>query len=133
MSAVHAIHADPHVAHHADHHGDDIGYHATTRGYVRGFVLSAVLTAIPFWLVMAGMLPSAATGFIVLGFAAVQVLVHMVCFLHLDTRVEGGWSLLALLFTALLVVIVLAGSVWVMFHLDANMMPMDAHTLRSMP
>jgi cytochrome o ubiquinol oxidase operon protein cyoD len=131
MSAVQSLHADHAGSHHDDH--DDIGYHATVKGYVRGFALSVLLTAIPFWLVMSGVLPAMATGFIVLGFAAVQVIVHMVYFLHLDTKVEGGWSLLALLFTGVLVAILLSGSVWVMFHLNANMMPMDAHTMRSMP
>ena len=124
MSAAH----DHHDAHH-----DDIGYHATVKGYVVGFLLSVILTAIPFWLVMAEVLPSSVTGFVILGFAAVQVLVHMVYFLHLNAKVEGGWSLLALLFTGLLVVILLAGSVWVMFHLNTNMMPMDPHAARTMP
>jgi cytochrome o ubiquinol oxidase operon protein cyoD len=33
-----------------------------------------------------------------------------------------------------LVVIMLAGSIWVMYHLNANMMPMpDAATMRNMP
>lgn len=119
-------------ADHHDHH-DDIGYHATVKGYVVGFLLSVVLTAIPFWLVMGKVSTPVATGLIVLGFAAVQMLVHMVCFLHLNAKVEGGWSMLALLFTAALVVIVLAGSVWVMYHLNTNMMPMAPHDMRSMP
>lgn len=124
MSAAHAEH----------HHGhDDIGYHATLKGYAIGFVLSVILTAIPFWLVMAKVLPPGATRFIILGFAAVQVLVHMFYFLHLDAKVEGGWTLLATLFTIIVVVIMLAGSIWVMYHMNANMMPVDPHTMRNMP
>ena len=121
--------------HHDDPHGQaDIGYHATLRGYATGFGLSVVLTAIPFWLVMARVLPPAMTAFVILGFAAVQMLVHMVYFLHMNAKVEGGWSMLALLFTAAVVVIMLAGSIWVMFHLNANMMPMpDPQAMRHMP
>ena len=119
--------------HHATAH-DDIGYHATLKGYLTGFGLSVLLTAIPFWLVMARVLPPRAAAFVVLGLAALQMLVHMVYFLHMDAKVEGGWSLLALLFTAAVVVIMLAGSIWVMFHMNANMMPMpDAATMRHMP
>jgi cytochrome o ubiquinol oxidase operon protein cyoD len=128
MSAAHDVgHAD-------DHHAeDDVGYHATVKGYVIGFLLSVVLTAIPFWLVMGKVLPPNMTGLVVMLFAGVQVLVHMVYFLHLNSKVEGGWSMLALLFTVAVVVIMLAGSVWVMYHMNANMMPVDAKTMRHMP
>jgi cytochrome o ubiquinol oxidase operon protein cyoD len=122
------------ASHQHDHAHDDIGYHATLRGYATGFGLSVVLTAIPFWLVMAKVLPPGLTGFVILGFAAVQMLVHMVYFLHMNAKVEGGWSLLALIFTAAIVVIMLAGSIWVMFHMNTNMMPMpDPQAMRHMP
>ena len=118
-----------------DHHDghDDVGYHATVKGYLVGFALAVVLTAIPFWLVMAKVLPPEPTKFIILGLAAVQVVVHMIYFLHLNAKVEGGWSMLATIFTIIVVVIMLAGSVWVMYHMNANMMPMDPHTVRNMP
>lgn len=125
-----------HPAGHHDEHGhhDELGYHASVKGYVIGFVLSVILTAIPFWLVMGQVIPSPkVTAFVILGFAAVQMVVHMVYFLHMDAKAEGGWSLLALGFTVILVVILLAGSIWVMYHLNTNMMPPDAHTLRNMP
>jgi cytochrome o ubiquinol oxidase operon protein cyoD len=125
---------DHHDAHHDDHHGD-IGYHATFKGYVIGFLLSVVLTAIPFWLVMAKVLPSPrVTAFVILGFAAVQMIVHMIYFLHMNAKVEGGWSMLALVFTVALLVIMMSGSIWVMFHLNTNMMPVpDAELMRHMP
>ena len=126
MSAVATSHE-----HHDEH--EDVGYHATVKGYVVGFLLSVVLTAIPFWLVMAKVLPPGITGAVVLVFAAVQMVVHMVYFLHLNAKVEGGWSLLALAFTGVLVAIVLAGSIWVMYHLNTNMMPVDPQTMRHMP
>lgn len=123
-----------HGAHHDAHHGDDLGYHATVKGYAIGFGLSVLLTAIPFWLVMGRVLASPqTTAWVILGFAAVQMVVHMVYFLHMNAKVEGGWSLLALGFTVILVAILLAGSIWVMYHLNTNMMPPDAHTLRQMP
>ena len=128
MSATHA--AAHHEAHDAD---DDVGYHATVKGYVTGFLLSVVLTAIPFWLVMAKVLPPGATRFTILAFAGVQVVVHMVWFLHLNAKVEGGWTMLAFLFTVIVVVIMLAGSIWVMYHMNANMMPPDPQAMRHMP
>jgi cytochrome o ubiquinol oxidase operon protein cyoD len=118
--------------HHDDHHDDDVGYHATVKGYVIGFILSVILTAIPFALVMTKGIESSSTmALVLLGFAAVQIVVHMVYFLHMNSKVEGGWSMLALIFTVAIVVIMLAGSVWVMFHLNSNMMPV--HDMRNMP
>ena len=99
--------------------------HGTFASYMTGFVLAVVLTAIPFWLVMGHVIPnSRIAALVIMGFAAVQIVVHMVYFLHMNTHSEGGWSMLALIFTIVLVVITLSGSVWVMDHLNANMMPM---------
>jgi cytochrome o ubiquinol oxidase operon protein cyoD len=64
---------------------------------------------------------------------AVQIVVHMIFFLHMNSRSEGGWTLLALIFTILLVVIALSGSLWVMHHLNTNMMPMNPEMMKNMP
>lgn len=115
-----------------DHDHDDVGYHATVKGYLIGFLLSVILTAIPFFLVMTKSIASSqAMGIVLLIFAAVQIVVHMVYFLHMNSKVEGGWSMLSLIFTIAVVVIMLAGSIWVMFHLNSNMMPV--HDMRNMP
>jgi cytochrome o ubiquinol oxidase operon protein cyoD len=91
---------------------------------VIGFVLSVILTAIPFWLVMANVIQDRTTAILVLGgFAIVQVLVHMVYFLHMNGKVEGGWTMLSTMFTVVFVAIAIAGTLWVMFHMNANMMP----------
>jgi cytochrome o ubiquinol oxidase operon protein cyoD len=91
-----------------------------------------VLTAIPFWLVMGDQLDSKqATAFIIMAFAAVQMIVHMIYFLHMSSKSEEGWTLVSLIFTLILVVITLAGSLWVMHHLDTNMMP--RHEVSQLP
>lgn len=59
----------------------------------------------------------------ILSLAAVQIVVHMIYFLHMNFRSQGGWNMLALIFTAVIVFITLAGSLWVMYHLNVNMMP----------
>jgi len=120
---------------HDDHLPGEEDFHVSYKGYATGFILSVILTAIPFWLVMAKVLPSPKiTGFVILGFAAVQMVVHMIYFLHMNAKVEGGWSMLALLFTVALVVIMLAGSIWVMYHMNANMMSTpDPAAMRNMP
>ena len=129
---------DPHAHSHDhghDHHDEhDDAAHGSMRDYVIGFVLSVILTAIPFWLVMGNVIENpAVTTMVVLGFAAVQIVVHMIYFLHMNARSEGGWNMLALIFTTVFVVIILAGSLWVMYHMNANMMPMSPHDMRNMP
>ncbi len=117
--------------HDALHHGSGEA-HGTLRDYATGFVLSVILTAIPFWLVISRPLPDGVTAAIILGFAAVQMIVHMIYFLHMNGKVEGGWTMTALLFTIILVVIMMSGSLWVMYHLNTNMMPM-AHDMSQLP
>jgi cytochrome o ubiquinol oxidase operon protein cyoD len=127
---------EAHVSHthsHADHgHGHGGGTHATFGGYMIGFGLSVVLTAIPFWLVMSGVLGSnEATALTVMAFAVVQIVVHMIFFLHMSPSSEGGWTMMALIFTLVMVLITLAGSLWVMYHLNTNMMPV--HDMSRIP
>ncbi|WP_313705613.1 cytochrome o ubiquinol oxidase subunit IV [Massilia sp.] len=108
---------------HGHGHGDEPGVHYSLKDYTIGFVLAVILTVIPFWLVMGNVLPPETTKFVILGFAAVQLVVHMVYFLHLNAKSEGGWNMMALILTLILLVIVLSGSIWVMYHMNANMMP----------
>ena len=97
--------------------------HGSRRGYLIGFMLSAILTAIPFWLTMTGVLSVQTTAILVVLLAFVQIVVHTIFFLHVNTKAEGGWTLMALVFTAVMVLIVISGSLWIMYHLHGNMMP----------
>lgn len=118
----------------ASAHGDADHPMGTLRGYLTGFVLSVILTAIPFWLVMGNVLDDKVlTSIVIMGFAAVQIMVHMVYFLHMNTKSEGGWTVISMVFALILVVVTLAGSIWVMYHLDQNMMPMAPHGTSSRP
>jgi cytochrome o ubiquinol oxidase operon protein cyoD len=114
-------------------HGDTHG-HGSRRGYLIGFGLSALLTAAPFWLVMTGAIANAqVAAAIVVGLAFVQIIVHTIFFLHVNTRAEGGWTLLAMVFTLVMVVIVISGSIWIMYHLNTNMMPMSPPSMPTAP
>lgn len=113
-------------------HGHGEAAHGSLREYLTGFGLSVILTIIPFWLVMGDVLGnSTATALSIMALAAVQMVVHMVYFLHMNTKSEGGWSFMALVFTLILVVIALAGSLWVMYHLNTHMMPL--HNMNQLP
>lgn len=125
--------------HAPDHHGadeelDHDTLHITVGGYVTGFVLAVVLTAIPFWLVMGKVFASSTvTTFVILGLAMVQIYVHMVFFLHMTSKAEGGWTWMSLIFMLVLLVIMLSGSMWIMYHLKANTMPLTPEQVRKLP
>jgi len=132
--------AEPGHAGHPPGRGEAHGEHqphgaqGTFRSYMTGFVLSVILTAVPFWLVMGDVLnDTRMTGIVIMALAAMQIVVHMIYFLHMNTKSEGGWTFLALSFTLILVIITLVGSIWVMYHLDQNMMPMPPHEALQKP
>lgn len=117
MSA-HDLHAG-----HGDHHDHD-DLHVTMGDYVKGFIFAVILTVIPFYLVMSGTIQDRATGLVVLGaFAIVQVVVHMVYFLHMNGKLQGGWTMLSTVFTVVFLAIGVAGTLWVMYQMNLHMMP----------
>ncbi len=122
---------------HTDHSHDSVTshLHISMRDYLIGFVLSIILTAIPFWLVMGDVLDSKQlTAFVIMAFAMVQIVVHIVYFLHMTSSAEEGWSFMALIFTLIIIVIALAGSLWVMHHLNTNTMPFhDMQKMQQLP
>lgn len=114
-----------------NHHGAHAP--STRRGYLIGFGLSALLTAVPFWLVMAHVVADAQVAVLaIVALAFVQIVVHTIFFLHVNTRSEGGWTLLTLMFTAVVITIVVSGSLWIMYHLNSNLMPMTPGTMPGM-
>ena len=104
-------------------HTDDGTDHGTRRSYLIGFLLAAALTVVPFWLVMTATLAPVTTAVIITLLAIIQIVVHTVFFLHVNARTEGGWTLVSLVFTAIMILIVICGSLWIMYHLHGNMMP----------
>jgi cytochrome o ubiquinol oxidase operon protein cyoD len=96
--------------------------HGSARSYNTGFILSIILTVIPFALVMHPVLPRATTLLIALVFAVVQVVVHLVYFLHMSRSSEDGWNLISFVFTLVILFIIVGLSVWIIWSMHYNMM-----------
>ncbi|HEV2269662.1 MAG TPA: cytochrome o ubiquinol oxidase subunit IV [Steroidobacteraceae bacterium] len=112
----------PHGAIHHGSHGHAPGAtHGSRKSYLVGFLLAIALTIVPFGLVMTH--ASVGTPVIIAVFALAQIIVHIVYFLHIDRSQEQRWNLTALLFTAIVLCIILGGSLWIMHNLYVNMMP----------
>lgn len=96
--------------------------HGSVKTYMVGFILSIILTGIPFWMVMDGSASHATILGVVLVTAVVQIMVHLVCFLHMNTSSSERWNVVALAFTVLIIAILVVGSIWIMWNLNLNMM-----------
>jgi len=92
------------------------------RSYVIGFSLSLVLTIIPYYMVTRQMFDKEVLLEQVALFGVAQLLVQVLFFLHLPAKVKPYWDLIVFFFTLLIVTILVVGSLWIMYHLNYNMM-----------
>ncbi|MCL6740445.1 cytochrome o ubiquinol oxidase subunit IV [Sphingomonas sp. RB56-2] len=94
-----------------------------TLAYVIGLGLALVLTGVSFWVASTSVLwgPGVAVGLVVLAIA--QMGVHLVFFLHITSGPDNTNNVLALAFGVLIVFLVMIGTIWIMSHMNANMMP----------
>jgi cytochrome o ubiquinol oxidase operon protein cyoD len=94
-----------------------------TMAYVIGLALALVLTGVSFWVASTSVLwgPGVAVGLVVLAIA--QMGVHLVFFLHITSGPDNTNNVLALAFGVLIVFLVMIGTIWIMAHMNANMMP----------
>ena len=93
--------------------------------YLLGLGLATLLTLVSFFVARTTLVwePSIPVALAVLAIA--QMGVHLVFFLHITTGPDNTNNVLALAFGVLIVFLVITGSLWIMAHLNANMMPMD--------
>ena len=90
--------------------------------YTIGLALAVILTATSFWVANTSMLwtHGIPVGLVVLAIA--QMGVHLVFFLHITTAPDNTNNVLALAFGVFIVILVVAGSLWIMTNLNENMM-----------
>ena len=91
--------------------------------YTTGLALAVLLTATSFWVANTTLIwgPGVSMGLIVLAIA--QMGVHLVFFLHITTGADNTNNVLALAYGVLIVLLVMAGSIWIMTNLNDNLMP----------
>jgi cytochrome o ubiquinol oxidase subunit IV len=93
--------------------------------YLIGLGLATVLTIVSFFIARTTLVwgPSIPVALAVLAIA--QMGVHLVFFLHITTGPDNVNNVMALAFGVLIVLLVIGGSLWIMSHMNHNMMPMD--------
>ena len=89
--------------------------------YLFGFLYALVLTNIAFILVGSQSLSGWPLVILLNGLAILQLWVQLHYFLHLGKGSGARWNILLFLFASLVVTIVVFGSLWIMKHLNYNM------------
>ncbi|MEC7729618.1 MAG: cytochrome o ubiquinol oxidase subunit IV [Pseudomonadota bacterium] len=101
----------------------DSGNHGSVKSYITGLILSIVLTLIPFGMVMQGGFDKTTVVVTISILAVLQVLVQLILFMHMNLKTqEGRESGSFVFFTALILALVIGGSVWILYHLNLNLM-----------
>jgi cytochrome o ubiquinol oxidase operon protein cyoD len=118
--------------------GEEAGPHSVAEGvrnYLIGLALAAGLTVASFWVASGtSILYAPGVPMALAALAVAQMGVHLSFFLHITTGPDNINNALALAFGALIVGIVIAGSLWIMYHLNMNMMmPAEMMNLRLQP
>ena len=95
------------------------------QNYLVGLGLATVLTIVSFFIAGTSLVwqPSIPVALTVLAIA--QMGVHLVFFLHITTGPDNVNNVMALAFGVLIVLLIMTGSLYIMWHLNHNMMPMD--------
>jgi len=96
--------------------------HGSLGSYAAGFVLSVLLTAGAFGVVLHGALDATTAMIAIAVLAFVQVIVHLVFFLHLNMSPGQGWNVLSLAYTVLAAAFLIFGTIWVMHNVGMLMM-----------
>ena len=122
------------MSYETDRHMDDVGpgvMEAVDRStgekiqsYIIGLALAGLLTAASLGVVYTDLIWGPAIPAALVALAVAQIGVHLVFFLHLTTAPDNTNNVLALAFGVLIVTLIIAGSLWIMAHLNHNMLPM---------
>ena len=89
--------------------------------YVTGFIISLLLTLVAYYLVASKSVAGSTLVGLLLVLAVTQLMVQLYFFLHLGREEKPKWNLQMGLFAAMVVVILVIGSLWIMSNLEYNM------------
>lgn len=105
--------------------------HGSITAYTIGFFLSVILTIVAYSVVEIHR-TSGHSVFsheliipIILSLAVMQLFVQLIFFLHVKVDRKDPWNLIFLMSTVSIILLVILASLWIMYHLNYNMMPQE--------
>ena len=96
------------------------------RSYLLGLALAIGLTIASFWIARTHIIYGPSVPVALVALAVAQMGIHLVFFLHITTAPDNTNNVLALALGVLIVFVLVFGTVWVMAHMNHNMMSMQA-------
>lgn len=107
------------------HHNEFTGHYGsgkkTLQSCMVGFILSLALTVAAFWLVGYRVVSNENLYISLAALALAQLIVQVFYFIRLDLSKEERWNLMAFLFAVVIIAVLVAGSLWIMYNLNYNM------------
>ena len=94
----------------------------TLRAYAAGFIGTVLLTLAGFFLAVGVPEPKMSIDLALAAFAVVQAALVLYFYLDLGRETKPHWNLIVFLFMLLVTVLVVIGSLWIMYHLNYNLM-----------
>jgi cytochrome o ubiquinol oxidase subunit IV len=89
--------------------------------YGIGYLLAALLTGVSFACVFFRLLPQPETFIFVIILAFVQICVHLRCFLHISLQPSARADLVLLLFSTVIIMLIVIGTLVILFDERARM------------
>ncbi|WMC19644.1 MAG: cytochrome o ubiquinol oxidase subunit IV [Enterobacteriaceae bacterium PC38] len=96
----------------------------SVKNYYFGFILSLLLTIIPFILIKYNFLNNFIKKIIIIIMSILQIIIHFKFFLHINNSNQEKFNLITLIFTIIIILILIVGSIWIMLNLNKNMLLM---------
>lgn len=102
---------------------EEITMSRQTIGYIVGFVASLICTVAAYLIAtrLALDLTADVLAFSLLALALIQLLVQLRFFLHVGSEPSPKWQSLSIIFTVLMLLVVVVGSLWIMLNLNYRM------------
>ena len=97
--------------------------HGTYTSYILGFVMSLILTLIAYFAVIKEILQGWSLILVIMGIGIIQLFVQLLFFLHLGSESKPRWNLMVFLFSGMVLVVIVGGSLWIMYSLNERVMP----------
>ncbi|MBV9786498.1 MAG: cytochrome o ubiquinol oxidase subunit IV [Acidisphaera sp.] len=94
-------------------------------GYLVGLGLAVLLTMVSFFVAGTSLVWGPSIPIAIAVLAVAQMGVHLVFFLHITSGPDSTNNVMALAFGVLIVFLLIGGSLYIMTHMDQNMLPMD--------